>query len=158
MKDSLAKLWRALNLSKAVQLRIMRVLQDEFLVGVTGIIFNDKNEVLLFKHKYRGNSWSLPGGYIKSGEHPKEGLEREIKEESGLIVSADERIKIRTDRETARLDITYLGTFMGGEFTPSKEVSEAKFFAFDKLPLLSRDQLIFVDKALKLRLSAGENR
>ena len=157
MKDSLAKLWKALNLSKAVQLRIMRVLQDEFLVGVTGIIFNDKNEVLLFKHTYRDNTWSLPGGYIKSGEHPKEGLEREIKEESGLIVSADERIKIRTDRETARLDITYLGTFMGGQFAPSKEVYRAKFFAFDKLPLIPKSQLIFIDKALKLRLAPRKN-
>ena len=157
MNDPLSSLWKSLGLSKKVQLRIMRVLQDEFLVGVTGVIFNERNEVLLFKHTYRKASWGLPGGYIKAGEHPKEGLEREVKEESGLIVSADERIKIRTDRETARLDITYMGTFMGGEFSPSKEVSEANFFAFDKLPLLPKNQVIFIDQALKLRLSSGEN-
>lgn len=151
MSDWLGQLWKNLGLSKKMQLRVMRVVQDEFLVGVTGIIFNHKNEVLLVKHTYRGN-WSLPGGYIKKGEHPKEALEREIKEETDLIVSADERIKIRTDRETARLDITYSGVFVGGEFKPSKEVSEAGFFAFDKLPLIRKDQLVFIDQALRKRI------
>jgi len=149
MTNPLAKLWQQLNLSKNAQLRIMRVLNDEFLIGVTGVILKDKNEVFLVKHTYRGgDAWSLPGGYIKKGEHPKEGLEREIKEETGLTVSVDERIKIRTDRETARLDITYKGVFIGGEFVPSKEVTQADFFPFDKLPLLPKDQLIFIEKAL----------
>lgn len=152
MNDALASLWKALGLSKKVQLRIMRILQDEFLIGVTGIIFDDKNDVLLVNHSYRdGSRWSLPGGYIKTGEHPKEGLEREIKEETGLIVSADERMKIRTDRETARLDITYMGILMGGQLKLSSEVKEVGFFAFDKLPQISKNQLIFIDKALKKR-------
>lgn len=47
----------------------MRVVQDQFLIGVTGIIFNEKREVLLFKHSYRQTVWSLPGGYLKSGEN-----------------------------------------------------------------------------------------
>ena len=89
MKILLAKLWKLLHLSKSTQLFAMRILQDQFLVGVTGIIFNDQNEVLLFKHTYRSHAWSLPGGYLKSGEHPTEGLEREIKEESNLVISAD---------------------------------------------------------------------
>ena len=86
----------------------MRKMQDQFLVGVTGVILNEKKEVLLFHHTYRQNEWGLPGGYIKAAEHPKEGLEREIAEESGYIVSIDERYKIRTDRESARLDVQYV--------------------------------------------------
>ena len=92
----------------------MRVFQDQFLIGVTGIIFNEENKVLLFKHTYRQTQWSLPGGYIKSKEHPFEALEREIKEESGLIVSSDEQLKLRTDRETSRLDVTIIGKYIGG--------------------------------------------
>ena len=103
MKTILAKLYKALHLSKKLQLLVMRFFQDQFLVGVTGIIFNDHNEILLFKHTYRTHAWSLPGGYMKSGEHPRETLEREIKEESGLIVSVDESLKTRTDRDNARL-------------------------------------------------------
>lgn len=150
MTDWLLSIWKLLALPKQWQLAIMRVLQDQFLVGVTGVIFNDKKEVLLLKHTYRNDhEWSLPGGYLKAREHPKEGVEREIEEESGLVVSADYRYKIRTDRDTARLDIVYVGTFMGGEFRPSKEATEAKFFTLADLPNIRKDQLILIEKILK---------
>lgn len=127
---------------------MMRIFQDQFLIGVTGIIFNDKNEILLFKHSYRQTQWGLPGGYIKAKEHPQEALEREIEEESGLIVSVDEELKIRTDREQARVDICFVGKLMGGEFRKSSEVSEARFFTFNNLPLLSKNQLFLIEQTL----------
>ncbi|HKC14932.1 MAG TPA: NUDIX domain-containing protein [Patescibacteria group bacterium] len=126
----------------------MRIFQDQFLIGVTGIIFNNKNEILLFKHTYRQTQWGLPGGYIKAKEHPQEALEREIEEESSLIVSVDEELKIRTDREQARVDICFVGKLMGGEFKKSSEVSEARFFSFDNLPLLSKKQLFLIEQIL----------
>ena len=158
MNTLLAKTWRALSLTKGLQLSVMRVFQDQFLIGVTGIIFNEKNEVLLFKHTYRQTQLSLPGGYIKSKEHPFEALEREIAEESGFVVSADEQVKIRTDRESARLDVTVIGTHIGGEFKPSQEVSEFGFFAFENLPLISKNQLLLIEHALHTKtLSTKEN-
>ncbi len=153
MKTFLAKIWKALYLPKGLQLLAMRFLQDKFLVGVTGIIFNDKNEVLLFKHIYRSHAWSLPGGYLKSGEHPREALEREIKEESGLVVSVDESLKTRTDRDTARLDMCYTGVLIGGDFKATHEVSKYGFFTQDKLPLLRKNQVFLIDEALKQRNS-----
>jgi len=126
----------------------MRLFQNQFLVGVTGVIFNQMNEVLLFKHTYRQQSWSLPGGYMKAGEHPAEAIEREIKEESGLVVSVDESLKTRTDRTGSRLDICYIGVFMGGEFTPSEEVSEYGFFSQDTMPLLRSNQVFLIVSAL----------
>ncbi len=151
MTSLLARIWKMLKLPKLVQLNVIRILEDQFLVGVTGIIFNQKNEILLFRHTYRQQEWSLPGGYIKAKEHPKEGLEREIEEESGLTVSADRRLHIRTDRDTARLDIVYAGTFIGGKFRPSGEVSEGKFFSFDELPLLRKADIILIRKVLDAR-------
>ena len=151
MRSLLAKIYRALHLPKNSQLKLMRLFQDQFLVGVTGVILNDKKEILLFKHTYRSHSWSLPGGYLKAGEHPREGLEREIKEESGFVVSVDESLKIRTDRDTARLDICYIGVFIGGDFVATHEVSEYGFFAFDKLPLLRQNQVFLIDEVLKGR-------
>lgn len=153
MKSLLAKFYKALHLSKKLQLFLMRSFQDQFLIGVTGIIFNDKNEVLLFKHVYRSHSWSLPGGYLKSGEHPIEALEREIKEESGLVVSVDESLKTRTDRDSARLDMCYFGVLIGGEFIPSHEVSEYGFFPQDAMPLLRKNQIFLIDEALKQKAS-----
>jgi 8-oxo-dGTP diphosphatase len=149
VKNLLGKIYKALHLPKGIQLFVMRFFQDQFLVGVTGIIFNDKNEILLFKHTYRSHAWALPGGYLKSGEHPREALEREIKEESGLTVSVDEPLKTRTDRDSARLDMCYTGVLIGGDFTPTHEVSEYGFFTQDTLPLLRKNQVFLIDEALK---------
>ena len=145
----LHKIWRRLKLPKPIQLFVMRFFQDQFLIGVTGIILNSKNEILLFKYSYRQTEWGLPGGYIKAREHPQEALEREIEEESGLVVSVDEELKIRTDRESARVDIGFVGKLMGGEFRKSSEVSEAKFFSFNDLPMLmSKQQLFIIEQTL----------
>lgn len=147
--EILAKIWRKLHLPKSIQLFVMRMFQDQFLIGVTGIILNDKNEILLFKSNYRQTKWGLPGGYIKAKEHPQEALEREIEEESGFVVSVDEELKIRTDRKSARIDIGFVGKLMGGEFRKSSEVAEAKFFAFNDLPLLmSKQQLFIIEQIL----------
>ncbi len=148
MKSLLAKVWKFLNMPKGVQLFFMRFFQNQFLVGVTGIILNDKHEILLFKHTYRQHSWSLPGGYMKSGEHPAEALEREIKEESGFVVSVDKSFKTRTDRTSSRLDLCYLGLFIGGEFKKSEEVSDYGFFSQDKMPLLRSNQVFLIEEAL----------
>jgi 8-oxo-dGTP diphosphatase len=151
MKTMLAKMWRSVNFTSQLQLKIMRVMNDEFLIGVTGIIFNEKDEVLLVKHTYRQVKWSLPGGYLKAKEHPSEGVEREIHEETGFTVSADRQLKLRTDRNTGRIDITYIGKFIGGEFKTSEEVTEYGFYSFDNLPILLKDQVIFIDHAMKQR-------
>lgn len=151
MMPILLKIWKLLQLPKSWQLWFMRRVEDQFLVGVTGIIFNDKSEILCFRNTYRAISWSLPGGYIRSKEHPKEALEREIMEESGMTVSADERYKIRTDRETARLDIVYVGVYIGGEFRPSAEIVDAKFFAFDQLPHMRKNDLLLIERAIEAR-------
>jgi len=149
VKSILAKIWKLLSLPKGMQLFLMRFFQNQFLVGATGIIFNKKGEILLFKHTYRQHSWSLPGGYLKAGEHPTEALEREIEEESGLVVSVDDQLKTRTDRDGARLDMCYIGIFIGGEFTPSHEVSECGFFLVENMPLLRSNQLFLIEEALQ---------
>ncbi len=153
MYATLLKIWKKLPFGVNLKVWIMGLINDQFLIGVTGIFFDNQNRILLVKHSYRGNgNWSLPGGYIKKGEHPMEGLEREVEEETGYVVSADTRLKIRTDRNNARLDITYVGKFIGGNYKPSTEITEANFFKFKNLPILPTDQLVFIDRALKLRL------
>lgn len=149
MNALLLYLWRIFSFPKRLKLALVRMREDEFLIGLTGLILNDKREVLLVNHTYRdGDKWSLPGGYIKGKEHPREGLAREIEEETGLIIAVDRELKIRTDRETARLDITLLGHFVGGEFVKSDEVSDARFFPITDLPLLRQDQLVLINKTL----------
>lgn len=131
-------------------------MHDEFLVATAGIFFDKYNRVLLFEHKFRnGSNWGIPSGYINSKEHPKEALEREVKEESGLIVSVDRRFKIRTDRKSARLEILYIGEYLGGEFKKTKEVDNSKLFEVDQLPKLPKDIKHFIYKAYQMRVPSS---
>jgi ADP-ribose pyrophosphatase YjhB (NUDIX family) len=52
-------------------------------------IVQDKTEVLLVANKRnRGRiKWSLPGGSVRGTEAPLQALEREVKEETGIIVT-----------------------------------------------------------------------
>lgn len=153
MTPILLKLWKWLPLKKKLQLTLVRIFQDQFLVGVTGIIFNAKDEILLFKHTYRKIAWNLPAGYLNAKEHPVEGLTREIEEESGFIVSIDERLEIKTDRDTARLEVSYTGTYLGGDFKRSDEVEDYGFYKIDKLPVIPKNQFLLITQALNKRNS-----
>lgn len=150
MKSILMSLYKKLNLPKEVQLFIHSFFNDQFLIGVTGVIFNDKKEILLFKHTYRQVEWSLPGGFLKGKEHPKAGLQREIEEESGFHVKIFKIIASKHDDDGARLDMSYFGKYVGGEFKPSDEVVEYGFFPKSDLPPIIDDQYKQIELAYSL--------
>jgi len=89
-------------------------------VTVTGIIRNEKGEVLLCKMpKKRGaypGQWAIPGGGIEEGEKIRETLVRELREEVGLEVADidpfsfddDVREKINKDGSKEKLYLIHL--------------------------------------------------
>jgi 8-oxo-dGTP pyrophosphatase MutT (NUDIX family) len=46
------------------------------------------DEVLLARHRFRGDTWSLPGGWARRREDPARACEREVREELGITVRA----------------------------------------------------------------------
>jgi ADP-ribose pyrophosphatase YjhB (NUDIX family) len=65
-------------------------------LGVGALIFDDDLRILLVE---RGREplkgfWSLPGGVLETGETLAEGVIREVFEETGLIVSAEQPVEI----------------------------------------------------------------
>lgn len=59
------------------------------LIGVYGFILNNNNELLIVQraaHDSYPGMWEMPGGGLDYGESPKEGIEREVFEETGLKV------------------------------------------------------------------------
>lgn len=114
----------------------------KFLIGAAAVIFNDQGQVLLFRHTFRPASrrWGLPGGWMKRGESIQSGLEREVYEESRLKVKVVGPLLVETAPRVARLDLIFWGNWLGGEFSPSSEVTDARFFPIDSLPELIPDQ------------------
>jgi 8-oxo-dGTP diphosphatase len=90
-------------------------MQREFplapLVGVGAVVVH-KGRVLLVqrgREPLKGQ-WSLPGGLLELGESLTGGVEREVREETGLIVEAVELIELldRIQREGERIRYHYV--------------------------------------------------
>jgi ADP-ribose pyrophosphatase YjhB (NUDIX family) len=112
-----------------------------FKIRATGILIID-NEILIVKQKVNSNrNWSLPGGRIEGKETIKDGLERELLEETGLEVKCKKLLYLceKNNFEERYLHITFLVEKMGGEIKlPTNEfdknpISEVKFIKCNKL-------------------------
>lgn len=112
-------------------------------MGVGGVIFNDRGEVLLVKRKYEplALQWSVPGGGLDSGETLEAGTAREILEETGLVVEVGPLVEV-FDRilldEDANVRyhfvlVDYLCRPIGGMLLAQSDVSECAWVPLDRL-------------------------
>ncbi|MCS6834736.1 MAG: NUDIX hydrolase [Anaerolineae bacterium] len=66
---------------------VYRRFQRRYSVGVVGVLWNERGEVLLVEHVFHPQiPWGLPGGWIGADEDPSYAVCRELKEELGLDV------------------------------------------------------------------------
>lgn len=83
--------------------------------------------------------WDIPGGFLELGEHPEDGLKREILEELGVDIEIRRFIGIIMDRygdkENAwTLNIFYETVIKSGVIKPADDVSKCEWFIINKLP------------------------
>ena len=79
--------------------------------------------------------WSLPGGVLETGERLEEGIQREVLEETGLVVKPLKVIEIfeRIMRDEKGIPeyhyvlIDYLCRVTGGTLAPADDVSRAEW-------------------------------
>jgi len=129
------KIWGLLAAHPKIQQTILRILGPTFLVGCAAVLENDEGKVVLFHHTYRGiYPWGLPGGWLKRGESPRQCLEREIREETGLNTLVGPPLENLIGRITGRLELLYAARVIGGSFVPSHEVDRIGAFDPEDLP------------------------
>jgi len=110
----------------------------DFAIAVKSFIVNNKGELLLIKRgdkaPHRPNVWEIPGGRLKSGENPLEGLKRETKEEIGLDVEVLNPLRIhyftRDDGQKITM-ITFLCKPLSDAVLLSNEHSEHVWINID---------------------------
>ena len=124
----------------------MRLLHTRFTVTAGGVVFNERGEVLLLKHRFRpGSGWGVPGGFLEAAEQPDEGLRRELREEIGLEVDQIELLLVRSFRKPRQVEVLFKARAVNEAEPRSVEVEKAEWFDPESLPEeLPRDQLTII--------------
>jgi NADH pyrophosphatase NudC (nudix superfamily) len=147
--DLLARIWKRLH--GPVQWRILWCKHDTFMIGITGVVLDDHDRVLLLRHRFwKDNPWGTPSGYLERGESIEDGFAREVTEETGLTVR-DVRIVHVNSGFRLRLEVGVVAHLAGPEepTVDGVEVEEARFFPAAELPGdLRASQRAVIDAAL----------
>ena len=122
----------------------------------SGLLVDDAGRALLSRRGVdpRGGKWDIPGGFLEEGEHPLDGLRRELHEETGLDVEPVRYLGAFMDaygedeRAIATLNLMWVVRANRGEPKAADDVDELRWFAPDELP--ARSELAFecIEQAL----------
>jgi len=147
MKRFLLKVWRILPFW--MQRIAAVIIRPRYQVAVGAMIINEQGQILLCEHTYRRlHPWGLPGGNLKFGEDPVDGIKREILEETGLMVQNARLLLVENSTEIHHVTITYLCTGVRGTFVPNEEVSSICYSDVNQLPDFFKEQRITIEKCL----------
>ena len=110
--------------------------------ATAGALVEDGSRVLLARraHAPFEGHWDIPGGFLEEGEHPLDGLRRELHEETGLDVEPVEFLGIWMDHyggdstAEATLNLYWTARATAGDAAPADDVSELRWFEADELP------------------------
>ncbi len=127
---------------------------DRPFVGVGGIVVRDNRVVLVRRGQPpRQGEWSIPGGMLELGEKLRDGIVREIEEETGLKVTPQQLLdvfdSITTDAQGRTqyhyVLVDYLCSVNGGELRAASDASEARWATLEEaLTLVTRQMTIDV--------------
>jgi mutator protein MutT len=148
-QNLISRVWR--KLPARMRRWTMRLAHTRFTVTAGAVIFNDKREVLLLKHRFRaGSGWGLPGGFMEQGEQPIDALRRELREEIGLEVDDVEVFAARSFRKPKQVEVLFRARANQHVKSQTIEVERAEWFSIDSLPDgLPRDQRVYIERAAK---------
>ncbi|HDR7450287.1 (deoxy)nucleoside triphosphate pyrophosphohydrolase [Bacillus cereus] len=111
-------------------------------ISVVGaVILNNDNHVLCALRSPKmslPNYWEFPGGKINKGEHPRDALVREIKEELDCFIAVEEQLKaVEHEYENIIVHlVTYKARIKSG-IPKALEHSELRWVSIDHLKKLN---------------------
>ena len=110
--------------------------------AVSALVSDGASRVLLARraHDPDAGLWDLLGGFLEEGEHPLDGLRRELLEETGLEVEPGEFLGTFMDtygegpQVASVLNLVWEARVVAGEPSPADDVSELRWFPRDDPP------------------------
>ncbi len=112
----------------------MNIFTQELKNAPCGIVFNEKEEVLLVQRRFPPLAWGPPAGFPDFGESPAETIEREVMEETGISCEILAPLgDFEYPEVNARL-IIYVCAYLFGNLRCSYESKNVGWFPIDDLP------------------------
>jgi ADP-ribose pyrophosphatase YjhB (NUDIX family) len=84
---------------------LVRAGTPSFTVGAVCVLEHE-GAVLVLRQPHR-LGWSLPGGLLDRGEDPQTGVQREVREETGLVVEVGLPVVTQVNAALRRVDVVY---------------------------------------------------
>lgn len=105
------------------------------IVGTSAAIFDAQGRILCVRQNTRAGKWTLPGGHMERRESPVDAVIREVREETGYIVTVGELIGVYSTPASNRLILLFHAAVAGRvPWRPNAEISDLGFFGRDELP------------------------
>jgi len=112
------------------------------IVAAGGFVTNKNRQVLLLKSPRYGD-WEFPGGQVEEGETIPHALEREVLEETGIIVKVKSLVGIYSNiRKPSIVNMDFICEYVSGEPKTSNESSQVEWVDRDEaMRLVKRDAI-----------------
>jgi ADP-ribose pyrophosphatase YjhB (NUDIX family) len=126
-----------LRLGKKIE-RFLQRRSHTVTIGVQVVVADGEGRVLLVRHRYK-EGWHFPGGGVERNETVERAIARELKEETGVVLSGRPRLfDIYSHFDAFPKD--HIVLFVAESWTQpavprsNLEIAEQAFFALDALP------------------------
>lgn len=123
---------------------------DPKVAVVAFITFEDRVLLIQRNNEPGYGLWSLPGGFVDTGEHPESALQRELLEETGLSITVMEVLGVFHDGSV--ITIAYAAASTDDTPRPADDAAAVGWFALDHLPPLAFTSTITLIDRWKNRL------
>lgn len=119
-------------------------------VGVGAAVRDPEGALLLVRRGVTPAKglWALPAGFVDAGEDPRRAAEREVTEETGLVVACGRILGVYPGGGGASFFLAFEATLVGGVLAAADDAVDAGFFALDALPELGFVSTIEIVEAL----------
>ena len=115
---------------------------DRPIIGVGAVIIDDGRTLIVQRAgEPRKGEWTVPGGVLEVGETLRSGVEREVLEETGLVVKAGPVVDVfeniwpdaegRTQFHYVLVD--FLCELISGELSVATDASDARWVSLEEL-------------------------